>query len=246
MKLISIIGSPRSGTTYIAQQVAKILNVNLLPEAQWIISTIQGKEFNEYTKENWASVINALSISRNNFSRQQVIEIVLAYEKNNGLSISDAFIEHTPQNVLYLKKILNKVDFDHIIAPIRHPWLSISSLAAQKWFFHSEFRAAIFNFRCLFNLYLYRSRIKFIDIRNEEEVISKKLESIMDQQMVDRTYSGSNMILATKELKESHEYLINRPKKTKIKRKKEIGLLVKLFSIPSLILYYLLLRKIND
>ena len=242
MKLISIIGAPRSGTTYIAQHTAKILDVNLLPEAQWIISMIQDREFNEYTRENWASVIEALSASRHRFSRQQVIEIVLAYEKNNGLPLSSAFVEHTPQNVLYFEKISNKVEFDHIIAPIRHPWLSISSLAAQKWFLGSVFGAAMFNFRCLFNLYLYRSRIEFIDIRDNEEVIINKLQSIMGQSMGSGEYSGSNMILAIKGLKESHEYLTTRPKKTKIK----VGLLVKLFSIPSLFLYYLLLREIND
>lgn len=244
MKLISIIGAPRSGTTYIAQQAAKIMNVNLLPEAQWIISMIEDREFNEYTRENWTSVIDALSASRRCLSKRQIEETVSAYEKSNGLPISSAFIEHTPQNVLYLKKISKKVKFDHIIAPIRHPWLSISSLAAQKWFFGSVFGAAVFNFRCLLHLYLYRKRIVFIDIRNEEKVIINKLQSIMGQDMCSDEYSGLNMILATKGLKESHEYLAEQFKKTKTNTK--VGFLVKLFSVPSILLYYLLLREIND
>jgi len=242
MRLISIIGAPRSGTTYIAQETAKILNVNLLPEAQWIISIIQKREFNEYTRENWAPIIDEISAARHSLSKQKVIEIVLAYEKQSGLRLSSAFVEHTPQNILYFEKISNLIEFDHIIAPIRHPWLSISSLVAQNWFLGSTFKAAIYNFRCLINLYFFRSRIKLIDIRDDEEVIIKKLQSIIAQSMRNGEYSGSNMILATKNLKESHQYLVARSKKTK----KKIGLSVKLFSIPSLFLYYLLLRAINE
>jgi len=245
MKLIAIVGAPRSGTTYIAQQTAKILNVNLLPEAQWIISTLLERDINEYTRENWGSTVDPLKGRGLALNRGLLIEVIKEYEKSNGLPLSDAFVEHTPQNILYFSEISQKIEFDHYIAPLRHPLFSIYSLVNQKWFSGSVYKAAIFNFRCLFGLYRHRSRIKFVDIQNDEDYIANQLRSIIGRPVGEAPYSGSNMILKMDGLKESHQYLSENGKRSSAGAIKNLGLLAKFLSIPSIFLYYFLLNKTN-
>ena len=252
MKLISIIGSPRSGTTYIAQQSSKILNSNLLPEAQWIISLALGRKINHYTRRNWAPVLKDIELTKTPLSSEAISQIVKKYENKNNLEQSSAFVEHTPQNILHFNAISKCIDFDCYIAPLRYPPHSIASLAKQDWFLGSELRAASFNFRCLLKLLQNRSKINFIDVSKDEKIILKKIRNILksdsdsdsdsDRGDDKNVYSKVNMILNTKDLLKSHVYM----KKNTISTNKKTTFWLKIISIPSMVLYYFLIRRVDD
>ena len=250
-EIIFVLGSPRSGTTFIADEICKRLNTPLLPEAQWIIDKILSREIGNYSKKNWNTyvdictqeIIDNVSLI-NNFKKECI---------SRGLNFNYKIVEHTPQNILYLEKIIS-IPFNDIIqiqyldniierygndfffvAPLRSPEKSIASLNTQPWFNEGVMKAALFNLRCLIKLFKHREKIIFLDL--DDQNISKKLD-LLFAPLSEKKSCYVNTIKKSEELLKSHGYFNN------LKSTTSKSIVGRLFSLPSIVLYKFLKTKV--
>lgn len=168
-KLILVLGSPRSGTTFIASEIARILETNLYFEAQWIKTSLQNNEINFYTKRMWN-----LEFDRN--SHHEIEKYYKILSKKYQLNYDNrVIIDHSPQNVLVLKKLKNLLDIDLVFATLRPPKETIISLFNMDWFKGGLNKAIFINLKYLFFIMLHIKRIDFIiRIKSYDESIFEK------------------------------------------------------------------------
>ncbi len=233
-EIIFVLGSPRSGTTFIADEICKRLNTPLLPEAQWIIDKILSREIGNYSRKNWNTyvdictqeIIDNVSLI-NNFKKECI---------SRGLNFNYKIVEHTPQNILYLDNIIDQYGNDFFfVAPLRSPEKSIASLNTQPWFNKGVMKAALFNLRCLLKLFKHREKIIFLDL--DDQNISKKLD-LLFAPLSEKKSCYVNTIKKSEELLKSHGYFNN------LKSTTSKSIAGRLFSIPSIVLYKFLKTKV--
>lgn len=169
-KVIFILGSPRSGTTFIATEIAKTLKTHLYFEAQWIESSINKNQINSYTNKTWKLF----------FDQNPHLEIEKYFKKlsnKHKIDVDESiFIDHSPQNVLILKRLKKIVKTDLIIATLRPPKETIESLVRMNWYAGGINRAIITNLKYLIAILLNIRRIDlFIEINNYNQNLLREI-----------------------------------------------------------------------
>lgn len=236
--IIFVVGSPRSGTTFLASEICKRIDTPLMPEAQWIIESVKNKTTEDYTSENWSAY--KVYDTQSDISAHLIDKIFIEECDIRNVTMGDTIVEHTPQNILILDKIrkiyaVSSTTSIRFIAPLRDPSKSIQSLIEQEWFNKGVVNAAFFNFRCMFNLFKFREKIDFIKIDNEN------VQSLLDCKFgsIPKKFEYySNSIQNSPKLINSHKYFLKKTQKT------NVSFLVIFLSIPSQIIYRYLLRWI--
>lgn len=230
---IFIVGSPRSGTTFLADEVCARVDAPLFPEAQWIIEGLTDRAVGDYTLSSWqiaadtgrwrlACVEDIASYFRSEVNKRQV-------------SLGNVILDHTPQNVLFLddlKTLFSKSDCEmKLVAPLRHPAESIYSLATQSWFDKGLLFAAFYNFKCLFYLFRNRNQIKFFKV--DDPLLKTKLDTAFGVKLKGCKHY-QNFVVTDEKLLSSHRYFVGETAKRKHTHKN----MALFLSVPALPLFW--------
>ncbi len=234
-------GSPRSGTTFLATKISERVSNGLLPEAQWLIEGLTGRSTSDYSKSAWGVACPA--VEQFCIDNNSIKEVVKNFTMQSGWSASpEVWVEHTPQNILHLRRIKSVIDVSMILSPLRRPSLSVRSLVNQPWFKGGTLRAAYFNLKCMFALYVHRSRIVFVDLQMNELLLEDKLDRYFSARNFDSpTGSFRNAVIEQDQLLRSHAFL--RSKKSRWGG--DVPMVYEIVTLPAYLIYRALLRRVE-
>jgi hypothetical protein len=240
-------GPPRSGTTFVAQTCAEVLGVNLLPEAQWILNRYRGDlSDNDYTLANWGEVHCSVTEPGGTEIEACMVEY-LGKRTNDSQSV---FVEHTPQNALILRKLSRNCADALFLFVLRDPRKSIVSLVSQDWFAGGILSAAILNFRILLRA-LAPAILKapYFHLINLDTVDEKSIRMLLENYGVPKNGLSQtrNYYLDDLQVKCSHAYLNGEKRSQRqVSRQFGAGILARIAFMPSLLVYWFLMRLVHD
>lgn len=232
---ILVVGSPRSGTTSVAAKIAELLETNLYFEAQWISSLILNNKDNNYSQITWKRKfdnrhLNYIQESFKNLSDEYEIEFP------NG-----HIIEHSPQNLFILPKLMRFIKVDLIVATVRDPRLSIESLMRMEWNNRTLIRTVLLNLRYLTFLIIYRNYIDFyVNIPHDNnDPISDRIKG-NDKLKLSKIFTRVNLPYEYPLDSKTYDYI-----ETKKGKVKPNNLVYRLLTLPNYFLYKIILIQLT-